>query len=115
MRTIDSSLREKILKCFGDAQSEDMGHVFACYDGKWLDITNDVESLLALFSSLLEHERREAEIALLQSRIKYLRLRLTHKKMFLGYDPDEYKGSRKVLASLKKRLSTLKSIKGDNK
>lgn len=43
----DKELKEQILKCFGDEQAEDGGY-FALYDGKWLDVTNEVDQLMQL-------------------------------------------------------------------
>lgn len=50
MRASTDGLENKIAKCFGDSQQYDGGW-FAEYDGKWIDVTNDVMSLKELFKS----------------------------------------------------------------
>ena len=37
----DKELREQIHKLFGDGQAYDGGY-HSCYDGKWIDMTNEV-------------------------------------------------------------------------
>ena len=37
----DKELREQIHKLFGDDQADDGGY-HSCYDGKWIDMTNEV-------------------------------------------------------------------------
>lgn len=51
-------MEEKIVKCFGDSQQYDGGW-FAEYDGKWIDVTNDVQNVLQLFLDTIEKAKPE--------------------------------------------------------
>jgi len=53
-------MENKIVKCFGDSQQYDGGW-FAEYDGKWIDVTNDVENVKQLFLDTIEKAKPEEQ------------------------------------------------------
>ena len=50
MNKRQEELRKKIVNCFGDERVED-GGIHALYDGKWIDVTTEVDSIESLINS----------------------------------------------------------------
>jgi hypothetical protein len=57
-------IEQQVVECFGDNQQYDGGW-FADYDGKWIDITNDVTNLVALIESQNKRARLDEIMRLL--------------------------------------------------